>query len=158
PRRSGCARRSSSRRWRRRSAQSCSSNSRPHAAPSTSAAATWPSHAACWSGTRMPDTSAAQQWQKRPEAGGRFARWLLRTLAFRLGRPVARFITFFAAFYFMVRRSQERAASRDYLQRVLGRRATFSDVYRHFLWFSTVTLDRLYLMADRFSRFDVKVA
>src|SRR5262252_3802224 len=105
----------------------------------------------------MAETPGAEQWQKRPEAGGRFARWLLRTLAFRVGRPVARFITFFAAFYFMVRRSQERAASRDYLRRVLGREATIGDVYRHFLWFSTVTLDRLYLMADRFSRFDVQV-
>ncbi len=105
----------------------------------------------------MPDTAGTEAWQKRPEAGGRFAHWLLRTLAFRVGRPVARFITFFAAFYFMLRRGQERAASRTYLQRVLGRPATFREVYRHFLFFSTVTLDRLYLMADRFSRFDVKV-
>jgi predicted LPLAT superfamily acyltransferase len=56
----------------------------------------------------------------------------------------------------MVRRGPERAASRQYLARVLGRRATVFDVYRHFLWFSTVTLDRLYLMADRFARFDVR--
>ncbi len=45
-----------------------------------------------------------------------------------------------------------------YLQRALGRRAAVLDVYRHFLWFSTVTLDRLYLMADRFSRFDVRIS
>jgi predicted LPLAT superfamily acyltransferase len=97
------------------------------------------------------------QWQGRPEAGGRVAQWLLRTLAFRVGRPVARFITFFAALYFMIRRGPERAASRAYLARVLGRRPTSWDVYRHFLCFSTVTLDRLYLMADRFSRFDVSI-
>jgi len=105
----------------------------------------------------MTETPDAQQWQRRPEAGGRVGKWLLRTLAFRVGRPIARFIAFFVAFYFMVRRGPERAASRAYLQRVLGRRATFGDVYRHFLSFSTVTLDRLYLMADRFSRFDVKI-
>jgi predicted LPLAT superfamily acyltransferase len=105
-----------------------------------------------------PAAPSTQQWQKRPEAGGRFAQWLLRTLAFKVGRPIARFITFFAAFYFMVRRGPERAASRTYLQRALGRPATVLDVYRHFLWFSTVTLDRLYLMADRFSRFDVRIS
>jgi predicted LPLAT superfamily acyltransferase len=103
----------------------------------------------------QPDGST--QWQKRPEAGGRVGQWFLRTLAFRIGRPFARFITFFVAFYFMMRRAPERAASRAYLARVFGRPAKLSEVYRHFLWFSTVTLDRLYLMADRFARFDVRV-
>lgn len=98
-----------------------------------------------------------QEWQQRPESGGRFALWLLRTLAFKVGRPGARFITFFAALYFMIRRGPERAASRAYLQRILGRRASTLEVYRHFLCFSTVTLDRVYLMADRFSRFDVRI-
>jgi predicted LPLAT superfamily acyltransferase len=101
--------------------------------------------------------AAPVQWQKRPEAGGRVGQWLLRTLAFRIGRPFARFITFFVAFYFMVRRGPERAASRAYLARVFGRPARLHEVYRHFLAFSTVTLDRLYLMADRFARFDVRV-
>lgn len=96
-------------------------------------------------------------WQERPEAGGRVATRLMRVLAFGLGRPLARFITFFAALYFMIRRGPERAASRVYLDRILGRRATWIDVYRHFLCFSTVTLDRVYLMADQFSRFDVRI-
>ena len=98
-----------------------------------------------------------QQWQLRPEAGGRLAQRLLRILAFGLGRPVARFITLFAALYFMLRRGPERAASRDYLGRVLGRPAGWRDVYRHFLCFSLVVLDRVYLMTDRFSRFDVQI-
>ena len=101
--------------------------------------------------------ASATQWQQRPEAGGRFGQWLLRTLAFRIGRPFARFITFFVALYFMIRRGPERAASKLYLGRILGRPASLLDVYRHFLCFSTVTLDRLYLMADRFARFDVRI-
>jgi predicted LPLAT superfamily acyltransferase len=39
------------------------------------------------------EPGAQRQWQKRPEAGGRFAIWLWRTLAFKVGRPVTRFIT-----------------------------------------------------------------
>jgi predicted LPLAT superfamily acyltransferase len=101
---------------------------------------------------------APKQWQLRPEAGGRVGQWMLRTLAFRVGRPLARFIIFFVALYFMIRRGPERVASRQYLERALGRRATWLDVYRNFLWFSTVTLDRLYLMADRFARFDVSTS
>ena len=98
-----------------------------------------------------------EQWQQRPEGGGRFALWLLRTLAFKVGRPGARLIAYFTALYFMIRRGPERAASRVYLQRVLGRRPNVFQVYKHFLYFSTVTLDRLYLMADRFLRFDVRI-
>jgi predicted LPLAT superfamily acyltransferase len=96
------------------------------------------------------------QWQQRPEAGGRLGQWMLRTLAFKVGRPVARFITFFVALYFMIRRGPERAASKLYLERILGRRPSPLEIYWHFLSFSTVTLDRLYLMADRFARFDVR--
>ena len=58
----------------------------------------------------------------------------------------------------MIRRGPERAASRAYLARILGASPGWLDVYRHFLCFSTVTLDRLYLMADRFSRFDVRTS
>ena len=108
----------------------------------------------------MPVPEAAGQstaWQERPEAGGRAATRLMRVLAFGLGRPLARCLTFFAALYFMLRRGPERAASRVYLARILGRRAGWLDVYRHFLCFSTVTLDRVYLMADQFSRFDVRI-
>ena len=105
----------------------------------------------------MTAPDAPKQWQKRPEAGGRFALWLWRTLAFKVGRRLTRVITFFAALYFMLRRGPERRASREYLRRVLGRRATLLEVFRHFLCFSTVTADRVFLMADRFSRFDVQI-
>ncbi len=103
----------------------------------------------------MTRPEAPKQWQTRPEAGGRIGQWLLRALAFRMGRPLARFITFFVAFYFMIRRGPERAASREYLARVLGRRAPWYIVFQHFLAFSTVTLDRMYLLSDEFKRFEV---
>ena len=73
---------------------------------------------------RVPEAARPiQAWQERPEAGGRVATRLMRMLAFGLGRPLARFLTFFAALYFMIRRGPERAASRAYLERILGRRA-----------------------------------
>jgi predicted LPLAT superfamily acyltransferase len=98
-----------------------------------------------------------QTWQKRPEAGGRLGLWLLTTLPFRIGRPVARLITYPVALYFLLRRAPERAASRQFLARALSREPGWRDVYRHFLTFSQVTLDRLYLMAESFRRFNVQV-
>src|SRR4029078_2105624 len=106
---------------------------------------------------RVTAPDAPKQWQKRPEAGSRLALWLWRTLAFKIGRRLTLVITFFAALYFMLRRGPERRASREYLRRVLGRRATLLEVFRHFLCFSTVTADRVFLMAERFSRFDVQI-
>lgn len=99
-----------------------------------------------------------ENWQTRPEAGGRAGAYLLRTLPFILGRPLARLITHPVALYFMLRRSPERAASREYLARVLGRKPSALDVYRHFLCFSQVTLDRVYLMAESFKRFEVSAS
>ncbi|HEV7606655.1 MAG TPA: hypothetical protein VGO61_04925 [Steroidobacteraceae bacterium] len=96
-----------------------------------------------------------ESWQTRPEAGGRAGSFLLRKLPFMLGRPIARLVIYPVALYFMLRRSPERAASRAYLARVLGRTPSMLDVYRHFLCFSQVTLDRVYLMAESFKRFEV---
>jgi predicted LPLAT superfamily acyltransferase len=98
-----------------------------------------------------------EKWQERPEAGGRIGKWLLQTLPFKIGRPVARLITYPVALYFMLRRAPERAASRVYLERALGRKPSLLDVYRHFLCFSMVTLDRLYLMAENLKGFDVSL-
>jgi predicted LPLAT superfamily acyltransferase len=95
-------------------------------------------------------------WQKRPEAGGKLGLWLLTTLPFRVGRPVARLITYPVALYFLLRRAPEREASRAFLARALSREPTWRDIYRHFLTFSQVTLDRLYLMAESFKRFHVE--
>lgn len=100
--------------------------------------------------------SREERWQKRPEAGGRVGLWLLTTLPFRVGRSVARLITWPVALYFLLRRAPERAASRTFLTRALSREAGWRDIYRHFLVFSQVTLDRLYLMAESFRRFQVE--
>ena len=47
--------------------------------------------------------------------------------------------------------------SRAYLERVTGRRATLLDIARHFYYFAAVTLDRVFLMSEKFKRFDVQV-
>lgn len=85
-------------------------------------------------------------WQQR-EGGGWFAIWLIRTIALRLGRGVARVLLYPIAFYFFLRRAEERAASRTYLARVLHRPVTSYDVFRHIHMFSATLLDRLFFLA-----------
>ena len=94
-------------------------------------------------------------WMERPEGGGQFALSLFRTVALALGRAPARLALYPIALYFLLRRAPERRASQDYLSRALGRPATLRDVLRHFHVFASVTLDRVFLLSDRFTRFEV---
>jgi predicted LPLAT superfamily acyltransferase len=95
-------------------------------------------------------------WMKRPEGGGQAALRLIRAVAMLFGRPVARAVLYPVAAYFVIRRRPERMASRRFLSRALGRPATQGDVFRHFHAFAAVTLDRVFLLSDRFQRFDVR--
>ncbi|PWK92356.1 acyltransferase [Fulvimonas soli] len=86
-------------------------------------------------------------WQDQREGGGRRALWLIRQLALRGGRTLAGLALYPIALYFLLRRADERAASRDYLGRVFGRPATLRQVYRHFHCFAATLLDRIFLLA-----------
>ncbi len=97
-------------------------------------------------------------WTERPEGGGRFALWLIRSIGLRFGRPAARLILYPITLYFFFRRGPERRASRAFLSRVYGRPAGASDVLRHIHHFAATVLDRVFLLAESFQRFDVRVS
>ena len=97
-----------------------------------------------------------QQWIERPEGGNAAAlRWFIR-FALWVGRPVARILVMPITFYFLLRRGPERRASRSYLTRVAGQRASWRQVWRHLLHFAVVGLDRIYLLAESLQRFDIR--
>jgi predicted LPLAT superfamily acyltransferase len=95
-------------------------------------------------------------WKQR-EGGGRFAIWLIRCIALRLGRGVARLLLYPITSYFFLRRADERAASRSYLARVLNRPITNYDVFRHIHMFAATLLDRLFFLAHGERDFVVEV-
>jgi predicted LPLAT superfamily acyltransferase len=94
---------------------------------------------------------------KRKEGGGRFAIWLIRTIALKLGRPVARPLLYPITLYFYFRRPFERRVSRQFLARVFGRPAGAIEAMRHIHRFASTILDRIFLLAGDFSRFDVRI-
>ncbi|MFC4726896.1 acyltransferase [Coralloluteibacterium thermophilus] len=95
-------------------------------------------------------------WTERPEGGGRFALWLIRSIGLYGGRPVARLLLYPITLYFLVVRGPERRASRAYLSRVFGRRATLMDVARHIHCFASTILDRVFLLAGRDRALDIR--
>ena len=98
-----------------------------------------------------------QEWIDRPEGGSAFGLELLSTFARLCGRPAARLVLYPVTLYFLLRRGPERRASRAYLARVFGRPATILEVARHVYCFAAVTLDRLFMLSEKFRRFDIRV-
>ena len=97
-------------------------------------------------------------WKERPEGGGWFAIWLIRTIARRGGRAVARLCLYPIVAYFVALRGPERNASREYLTRALHRPATLRDVARHIHTFAATILDRVFLLQGDLRRFNVRVS
>ncbi|UPG86046.1 acyltransferase [Luteibacter aegosomatis] len=95
-------------------------------------------------------------WRQR-EGGGWFAIWLIRCIALRFGRRVARLLLYPIAGYFFLRRADERLASRLYLERVLDRPVTSRDVFHHIHLFAATLLDRLFFLARGERDFVVEV-
>ena len=98
-----------------------------------------------------------QEWIERPEGGSAFGLKLISTFARICGRPAARLVLYPVTFYFLLRRGPERRASRAYLARVFGRPATSFEVAKHVYCFAAVTLDRMFMLTEKFRRFDISV-
>lgn len=105
----------------------------------------------------MTGTSAEAPWMDPRERGSvtllRFMIWL----TLKLGRGAARALLPCIVLYFVVFSPRARAASRGYLVRVLKRRPSMADLFRHYYTFAAALLDRVYLLSGRFDYFDVRL-
>lgn len=99
----------------------------------------------------------SEHWQSRPEGGGRFALWLIRTIGLHGGRPLGRLFLLPITLYFYWRRGPERLASRRFLERVSGQPVTAWQVMKHIHHFAATILDRVFLLAHGERDFDITV-
>ncbi|RYD16234.1 MAG: acyltransferase [Lysobacteraceae bacterium] len=99
----------------------------------------------------------SEHWAERREGGGRFAIWLIRAIGLYCGRPLARACLYPITLYFFFRRPYERRVSYAFLERAQGRPASAWQVMRHIHRFAGTILDRVYLLAERYRRFDVRL-
>lgn len=98
----------------------------------------------------------AEHWQSRPEGGGHFAIWLIRSIGLYGGRRFARAFLYPITLYFYFRRGPERRSSYDYLRRVFGKPATAWQVMKLIHAFACTILDRVFLLARGLKGFDVR--
>src|SRR5262245_59040540 len=105
----------------------------------------------------MKGEAQAQEWVTRRERGSlpviKFCVWI----ALRLGRRATRLFLYPVCLYFLLSSPAASKASRAYLTRVLGRHSRKADVFRHFLTFASCLLDRVFLLNDRDSWFEIRV-
>jgi len=94
-------------------------------------------------------------WTTERERGShrllRGACWLTLTFGWGMGR----LLLYPSTLYYYVTAARPRAASRDYLQRVLDRPVREWDILRHFFNFASITLDRVFLLSGRTRHFSI---
>jgi len=96
-------------------------------------------------------------WLARKERGSRAAMRLMKWVALRCGRGMARALLYPVCAYFLAFSPRARAASREYLARVLGRVPGLRDLWRHYFAFASTVLDRVFLLDGRFECFDIEI-
>ena len=96
-------------------------------------------------------------WMQRKERGSFLLLQLMSRISMLLGRRLSRPVIYGIALYFVLAAPTARKASRHYLERVLQRRVTWSDLYRHILFFASTIHDRFYLLNNQDKLFDIKV-
>ena len=99
----------------------------------------------------------SQEWVTRPERGNVFAIHFIVWLALTGGRRIARLLLYPICFYFVLFSGAARAASRIYLNRVLLQRTKFRNIFKHYFFFASTILDRVFLLHGDRQIFDVRV-
>lgn len=97
------------------------------------------------------------RWIHQSERGSRVLIKLIGWITLNIGRWAARLLLYPITLYFVLTAREQRMASREFLSRVLGRRARWWDVARHFHSFAGTILDRVYLVAGDHRRFELRM-
>lgn len=96
-------------------------------------------------------------WTERKERG---SEWLIRLivwLARTAGRPLCRALLYPIVLYFVITDAPARRASAEFLAAAQGRKARWRDVFAHLHSFAATLLDRVYMAAGEFDRFEVTI-
>ncbi len=110
------------------------------------------------SGPEAPRAEAFKpEWLRRKERGSQLGIRAFVWLSLHLGRRVVRLFLPPICVYFLMFSPASRRASRDYLSRVLERRPSLRDVYRHYHAFASCVLDRVFFLSNRTELFDVEI-
>jgi len=98
-----------------------------------------------------------RDWRSHKERSTPFMVRLIVSLALRFKRAMVRPLLYPIVAYFVLTSSAARDASKDYLRRTLGHEPTQRDQWRHFFAFASCTLDRIFMLSERYEALDIAV-
>lgn len=104
-------------------------------------------------GAAEAEKSPPEGWLTAKERGGVFAIRFTVFLTTFFGRTVGRLVTLPVTLYYLLTSARVRASLRGYYERLDGRKASFSDLYRHLLRFVRCTLDAFFLVSGKTAPF-----
>jgi predicted LPLAT superfamily acyltransferase len=99
----------------------------------------------------------ARDWRSHKERSTPSMVRLIVWLASHLSRSSVRPFLYPIVSYFLLTSPVARAASKDYLRRVLAREPRWHDHWKHFFAFASCTLDRIFLLSKRYDELNVDV-
>lgn len=98
-----------------------------------------------------------KRWTDKAEGG---SAWLIRLIVWIArtgGRPLCRALLHPIVLYFVLADRTVRRASAEFLQAVRGRPARWREIFSHVYCFAVTLLDRVYMAAGDFDRFEVTI-
>ncbi|HWL79458.1 MAG TPA: hypothetical protein VNR89_00755 [Roseomonas sp.] len=96
-------------------------------------------------------------WTTQRERGNAAALKLMGWIITRLGWRTAWLLLYPITAYFFISSPRQRAASRRFLRRALGREPRLADQFRHYFTFSATLLDRVFLLDGRREGYEIRV-
>ncbi len=98
-----------------------------------------------------------KHWTEKSERGSAWLIHLVVWLARRAGRAVCRLLLYPIVLYFVITDRTARTSSAEFLQAVRGPKAAWREVFAHLYSFAATLLDRVFMAAGDFDKFDVTI-
>jgi predicted LPLAT superfamily acyltransferase len=96
-------------------------------------------------------------WLHQKERSYAWAMKLMIWLAVNLGRRRSRLLLYPITLYYLLFSKRARDASIQFLERVLSKKIEFFDIFRHYHFFASVFLDRVFILEDGGKDLEVNV-
>ena len=98
-----------------------------------------------------------RKWQSLPERGSpiliRFIVWL----SLATDRRVGRILLYPICLYFILSSGLARRSSRQHLAKIMKRPPHIGQLFKHYLTFAQITLDRVFFLSGRLALFDITI-
>lgn len=94
-------------------------------------------------------------WKNIKEKGSTPAIKLLTLIAGYCGKPVIFLLLYPIIFYYVLTAKTAVASSKQFLQRATQKKVSFTQVFKHFMTFAQVSVDRFFILKNQLNQFDV---